>query len=404
MNKKKPIIIILTFLLIFGSKVSNVEAKTLGDLKNELAKQKAELNESKENKELTQTEMTNINSNIKTIQSTIQNNYIKIDKLNKEIEELNLKIQEKKEDIKKIVNFSQVSDGDSAYLEYVFGAENFTDMIYRSAVAEQLSEYNKNLIKEFNTNIESNKKKTEEIKQQKEELAKKQKELESKYSSLGNKLEDIVDIQVDIEETIKVQNEIIKMYEEKGCKDNENISVCGKSILPSDTKFWRPTTFGYISSNYGYRTYYINGSKKSDFHTGLDIAGSGIYGKPVYATANGNVAALTIKYKCGGNMVYIQHKIKGKYYTSLYMHLKSINVKKGQTVTKNTIIGYVGGANTPWDGCSTGAHVHFTLLTGLVGADYEAWSPRFYSSLLNPRNYVNFPSGGKKFSDRLTSY
>jgi murein DD-endopeptidase MepM/ murein hydrolase activator NlpD len=259
--------------------------------------------------------------------------------------------------------------------------------------------YNDDLIKKFNDQINENKKKQEELKKKQEELKQRQKTLASEYSELGDKLKDIVDIKVDEEEAIKVQEEIIKMYQSKGCKDNENIKTCGKKILPSDTKLWRPLNSGYISSNFGNRCF--NGG--CDYHTGIDMANKG--GTPVYATANGTVAALTYKYSCGGNMIFIHHNINGTYYTSLYMHLRSINVSKGDTVTKNTIIGYVGGdSSTPWDHCTTGAHLHFTLLSGLVGTDYRAWSSKFYSKLLNPRNYVNIPKLGKRFEDRLTAY
>lgn len=401
---KKYLKIFTIICIICLCLTENISAKTLGDLKSELHKTESELSKNKENKQLTESEMTNVTNNISSIQNTISQNYKTIEKLNKEIEQLNIKIEEKTKEIKEIINFTQVSSGDSAYLEYMFGAKDFTDFIYRTAVAEQMSSYNDKLIKEFNSNIESNKTKTKQLEAQKIELDKKQKDLESKYESLGDKLKDIVDVQVDIEESIKVQKEIIQMYEKKGCKDTENIATCGKKTLPPDTKMWRPVDYGFISSGYGYRTYRINGRKKTDFHTGLDIAGRGILGKPVYATANGTVAAITVKYRCGGNMVYIHHNVNGKTYTSLYMHLLRINVSKGQTVNRNTIIGYAGGASTPWDSCSTGAHVHFTLLSGLVGTDYYAFSSKFYSKLLNPRSYVNFPSGGGSFSDRLTSY
>ena len=48
----------------------------------------------------------------------------------------------KEEEIKNLLSFNQISDGDNVYLEYVFGASSFTDFIYRSAVVEQLSLYN----------------------------------------------------------------------------------------------------------------------------------------------------------------------------------------------------------------------------------------------------------------------
>lgn len=391
-------IITIFLIILFLSPSMSVQAKTLGDLKDELKKAKEEYNKAKEEKVLTESQMTQVNSNIQKAQRDIAQISTDVEKLNNEIDELNVEIENKTEEIKKIVNFAQVSNGESAYLEYVFGANDFTDMIYRTAVAEQLSKYNKNLITKFNKQIEDNKQKQKDLAKKQDEIKVKQKELEKQYSTLGSKLEDIVDIKVDAEESIKVQQEIIDMYQKKGCKDNENILTCGKKILPPDTRFWRPLTSGVITSNYGYRSF--NGG---EFHTGIDIGKKS--GTPVYATANGTVAALTVRYSCGGNMVYIHHKVRGRYYTSLYMHLKSINVKKGQTVTKNTIIGYVGGdKTTPWDGCTTGAHLHFTMLNGLVGTNYTAWSSKFYSSLINPRGYVNFPGLGRSFNDRFTAY
>lgn len=394
---KKLLPILLIILILFPNK--KIEAKTLGDLKKELEEAKENYAKTKEEQALTENQMANVNSNIKQAQNDIEKISNDIEQINKDIEKLNKDIKLKETEIKKVINFYQISNGDSVYLEYVFGAKDFTDMIYRTAVVEELSSYNSNLIKKFNNQIKENEQKQKDLAKKQEQLKEKQKQLEKEYTTLGSKLEDLVDIKVDEAEAIKVQEEIIKMYKDKGCKDNEDISTCGKKVLPPDTKMWRPLDSGRISSNYGYRNF--NGG---EFHTGLDIAKKS--GSPVYATANGTVAALTIKYRCGGNMVYIHHNVNGKHYTSLYMHLRSINVSKGQTVNKNTIIGYVGGdkASTPWDRCTTGAHLHFTLLSGLVGTDYRAWSSTFYSKLLNPRNHVNFPKGYGSFSDRLSAY
>ena len=391
--KKLSLLLLIMFVLVTAVLTNEkAEAKTLGDLKAELAKAKQDYINTKQQQKNTENKMVNINSNIKKAQSDMEQAGNDIESLNKDIDKLNQDIEEKEQEIKNIINFYQVSNGESAYLEYVFGANDFTDMIYRSAIVEEMSKYNDELINKYNNQINENKKKQEELKQ-------KQKNLESEYSALGEQLKDIVDIKVDEEEAIKVQEEIIKMYQSKGCKDNEDIKTCGRKVLPIDTKLWRPLDSGRISSNFGNRCF----SRGCDYHTGIDIGrGSG---SPVYATANGTVAALTYKYHCGGNMIFIHHNINGTTFTSLYMHLQSINVSKGDTVTKNTVIGYVGGGSTtPWDSCTTGPHLHFTLLSGLVGTDYRAWSSKFYSKLLNPRNYVNFPALGKSFNDRLSAY
>lgn len=400
MSSKKIIINCLTLtFLIFGITIG-VQAKTLSDLKNELENDKNKLKENQVKEQKTEAQMSSINSNIKSIQSTITENYEKIKKLNNEIEELNSDIKVKEDEIKKIVNFNQISNGESAYLEYMFGAEDFTDFIYRTAVTEQLSSYNKELINQYNKKIEENKKKTEELDKQKNELAKKQKELEAEYSNLGSSLAEMADIKVSLEDAIKMNEDLIKEYEKLGCKNNEEFSACvaRMNTLPPDTAFWRPLTKGRITSRFGYRL--LNNS--GDNHEGLDI-GTPI-GTPVYAIANGVVVAT---YAVGGTgkAVYVRHNVNGRHYTSIYMHLSSYNVKMNDVVTKDSIVGYSGCT-----GQCYGAHLHLGIVTGYAGvrgdssADFSFWSNKFYASLTDPATIVNFPKGYGSFSDRTTYF
>jgi len=388
---KKIIPLILLLALLFPS---NTEAKTIAQLEAELEKEKQALKENKEEEKITESQMTSINSNIKKIQDTITSNYEKINVLNKEIQNLNKEIELKEKEIKEIINFAQVSDGDSAYLEYMFGASDFTDFIYRSAVSEQLSSYNSKVIDEHNAKIKANKDKTKELEKQKKELDKQQKNLESQYSSLGNRLMELADTKVDIEDAIKQQEETIKNYKKMGCGDNEELQACLNRLhsLPPDTQFWRPLNSAKITSRYGYRP------SIGDNHQGLDMSAK--IGTPVYAVANGVVIST---YEVGGTgkAVYINHTVNGKKYTSVYMHLSRYNVKFNDVVTKDTIIGYSG--NT---GFSTGPHLHLGILSGHAGPgkDYGFWSSTFYRKFIDPASVINFPKGYKSFKDRTTAY
>lgn len=104
-------------------------------------------------------------------------------------------------------------------------------------------------------------------------------------------------------------------------------------------------------------------------------------------------------------MVYINHMINGKRYTSAYYHLASYNVKVGDVVNYNTVIGKMGGnpAYETWDRCSTGSHVHFSLSTGNWGTTYKSYSG-FIARNFNPRNVVNMPALGKTFNSRTRKY
>lgn len=379
------------------------EAKTLRQLKEEYQKTLDQYNANKNKEKLTQEQINTINNNVALIQANIEKGQKDIIALTAEIAALQEEMVEKDKEIKKILNFLQISEGENAYLEYAFGANTFTDFIYRMAVTEQLSSYNDKLIKEYNSLIEQNKKKQEEIAAKEVQMKQQQADLKVQLSKLESQMGEIYEDYVDLSASLEVQDAIIKMYEnDYKCSLDQDLTVCANKALPSDTAFWRPTSYGYMSSKYGMRWHPTQREYK--LHTGVDIAVS--TDTPVYAVAAGTVVGLTIKYYCGGNMIFIIHRVNGQYYTSVYMHLHIINVSVGDIVTKDTVIGYSGGDPrvTTWDSCSTGGHVHLSMLYGRVGTDYLAWSSGFYSNLIDPRQVVNLPDIKGSFSNRTTKY
>ena len=399
---------LVSVLLVVSFFAVPVEAKgkTLGDLKAELEKKIAEYDNNKEQQESTNEQIKQAEQRVAEIQQIIEKNQMDIVKLEEEIIELNNEIMNKEDEIEKLIKFYQMSEGSNTYLEYVFGASDFTDLIYRFAVAEQLLDYNDKLVEQFNQIIEENKKKTEELSKQEINLSNEQNNLESELLKLGSSLSKFTDLATDIKEEIASQKAAIKMYEEQyNCKDSDEISVCTTKQLPADTSFWRPIKTGHKTSEYGYRSYKLNGKVVSDFHTGIDLSTSPNSNVPIYASAAGVVVSIVEKAKCGGNKIYIHHNIKGKTYTTSYVHLRKILVSVGDVVTKDTQIAVMGGNPRieTWDECSTGTHLHFGVNTGLYLKDYSKWSS-FVSHSLNPRTIVNFPSGGSYFYDRTTKY
>lgn len=398
-KKISVILLIIGFLLPFVIPIQKVEAKTLGDLYNELYKLQEEQANNIAKKNQTQAQINNTRNDIVSTSKQIEQAELDIKKTEEEIVRLTDEIAKKDSEIKELMNFLQVSQGESEYLEYAFGAKDLTDFIYRLAITEQLSNYNDKLLKEMNNMIVENENKKTELNQLTIDLTAKRKSLSSKMNSLGNALAGLTDASLDIGAEIDAMSKLIKAYESIGCKKYEDLNVCAKT--PLDTSFAKPTSHGYITSNFGYREFYLNGVLQKSYHYGLDISNSIGDGTPIYASANGRVAATFVKQSCGGNMLFIHHYVNGKYYTTGYYHLLSFNVKVGDIVNKGSLVAYMGGGSTStkrggYDSCTTGTHLHFQIGSGLyLGTPpigYSGWST-FQSNSMNPKSYINFPSG-----------
>ena len=395
---RKIVKYILLIVIIFG--ISNhVEAKTLKDLKNELAAYEKEMNEAKNKQKLTQSEITSVNSRVKDISDTIEKDQIKIKQTEDEIVVLEENAKEKEDQIKDIISFLQITNSENAYLEYIFGAKSIEDLILRSAVSEQMVSYNDDLIEDYNNTIKAYKAKNEELKEQITNLNNEQDNLKAELVKLGDSLDDTVEEMASVQSQITAQKQMISYYEKTlGCTDNQDISTCGK--VPYSGKMIRPLNSGAVSSEFGYRFHPTQHIWK--LHTGIDIAGGAT---EVYAVAPGTVAGISWKNSCGGTMLFIHHNINGKYYTSTYAHLYQVLVKTGDYVDQNTKIAITGGNRqlTPWDSCTTGRHLHLSVANGLYMKDYVAWST-YTSKLINPRTMVSFPNKGVWFSNRTKEY
>lgn len=400
MKIKKVIIFILICLIFFSN--SQVEAKTLRDLKNELAALKQKKQNAENEKKLTESEISNVNKDIESTINKITESENTIEKLTNEITELNEKTKKRELEIKEIMHFLQISSGESAYLEYIFGAKDITDFIYRSAISGQLVDYNEKLIIEYNETIKKNQEKQDELKDELVELDNKHKELEEKLTTLGTELNAMQDVSMSIDEEIAAQAKMITYYETTlKCGLDEDLNYCG--TVPYSGNFVRPVLNGRITSLYGTRCYTRNnGQYYCGFHNGIDIAGGD---NRVYAAAPGTVGAIFYQQSCGGNMVFVHHNVGGKYYTSSYFHVKNIKVKVGDYVDQNTVLANVGGGPDTWwyDTCTTGAHLHFAIATGLYMKDYSSWST-YSARNINPKSVVNFPGSGVWFSNRVYRY
>lgn len=398
MKRLIHLMLIILCIFCFASNY-DVSAKTIGDLKNELQALRDKKAASDTKKKATEEEINKVNVQVKRITALITTSENKIKDMNKDIVNLEAKAEEKEDEIKDIVNFLQIANSENAYLEYVFGATSIDDLILRSAISEQLVDYNNDLISQYNETVKAHRIKIEEMNQEIINLDIEQKNLEVELVKLGDSLEDATDISVNIADEIKAQEKIINYYVNTlKCTDNQDINTCGN--IPYSGKMIRPVVSGAVTSLFGWR---LHPTKKVyKLHSGVDMAGGST---DVYAVAPGTVAGFIWQSGCGGTMMFIHHNINGVFYTSAYYHLYKVLVKEGDYVDQNTKIAITGGASylTPWDTCTTGRHLHLSIARGLYLKEYSDWST-YTSKLIDPMSVVNFPAKGIWFSNRTKIY
>ncbi|NLM63211.1 MAG: peptidoglycan DD-metalloendopeptidase family protein [Mollicutes bacterium] len=159
---------------------------------------------------------------------------------------------------------------------------------------------------------------------------------------------------------------------------NVSVNVCSENIWEFNGDFDEVFVMAPVESVKGITSYPAScrchpSQKKYKTHTGVDLAIN--YNTPITPIADGVIAEPPIianrgSNKCGGSIIKIKHTTStGEVYYSRYVHLNSnsnnilAKLRVGDTVTKNTVIGYVGGLPTDNDSysCSTGTHLHFEL-------------------------------------------
>jgi len=149
-------------------------------------------------------------------------------------------------------------------------------------------------------------------------------------------------------------------------RNKEDMLASIPAIQPISNKDLKRTASGW-----GYRIHPIYKIRK--FHYGMDFTAP--TRTEVYSTGNGVIEIMESSKRGYGNHIVINH---GYGYKTLYAHLDDFNVRKGQTVKRGDVIGYVGNS-----GLSTAPHLHYEVM--LNG---EKVNPvNYYFNDLTPSEY-----------------
>ncbi len=276
-------------------------------------------------------------------------------------------------------------------MAYVFSSKNISDFMDRTEYVEKISEYDKNLFKEYVKTKNAVVKKRSEMEVKVEEMMILQNELKEQRIALKklkkskksemNKLKGVISSSDNRVKAYKAQIEkqeaeieaiLEKKRQEIAKKEAANQAAAAQNRGPeypevdqysqsAEGMRWPLKIKGKISSKFGPRKAPTAGA--STYHKGIDISVS--TGTEILAAADGTVVTSTYS-STAGNFVMIYH---GNSLYTVYMHASKLSCKVGQKVKKGDVIAYVG--NT---GISTGAHLHFGIS---INGNY-----------VNPLNYV----------------
>ena len=233
---KKSIIIVLmiiTMFMISYNVASAAKEQTLNELLKQAQANRDAYNKAKSQKELSEKEKAEASNQKIQIEAQIKNINAELKNIEKDIEKIQKDIEIKDKEIKELMKFVQVSNGESAYMEYAFGASSFTDFIYRVSVAEQLSNYNEELITSYNKDIKNLETKQRELTSKQAELAKKEQELTVLEAKLSKQIETLKSGMISKDQEYKTQISLINSMKSRGCKGDDTPTSCERRLMNS---------------------------------------------------------------------------------------------------------------------------------------------------------------------------
>ena len=395
------VFLLLSVYILEPMSVKAASSNTLSGLRQELSDLEAQKRKNDSQKQATEEEIRENNLAILNAQEEIQESQEKIENAKILISETDGKISNLHDQTEKLMAYFQLMQGENVYMEFISDSSSMTELVMRSDAVNQIADYNQEKLIELEDLIEENEQLQVDLIKYEDELEQNIIEYEAKIDTLQYDLSSLGEVGMSLEDEIRSKRELIQAYEDMGCEEDQDLDVCAS--INGSSIWYKPLNKGRVSSIFGKRTDPFTGKVK--IHRAVDIAGNS-EGTSVYSVGNGIVVA-TVDAKakanrgegktCGGNQVYIQVLIGGEKYTVQYAHLLTVNVKVGDVVNVNTIIGTQGGGSKTqkWESCSTGSHLHFGVVEGYVKTKYMA--TYFNNNAIIPPGY---PSKGAWFYSR----
>ena len=327
----------------------------------------------------------NINDQLKAFNLLIADKQDELDNAEERYQQLN--------DDNKLRIRTMEEEGELSYWEVLFKANNFSDLLDRLNMVEEIAASDNRRLQELADAANNVVEAQQELEVEKEDMEKTKEELDSTQAELDAKVQESMDL---LQELLSKGDELAALQEEYEAMEADFLEqIAQKEVeydaakqaeweaymatyVPPTTEggsggsggsggtsggggWVRPCSYTSITSPFGYRESPTTGA--STYHQGVDLdTGTGW---SVVAARAGVVIAASYS-SSAGYYVQIDHQDG---FRSIYMHLSSIGASVGQIVSAGTYIGATGAT-----GIATGDHLHFGIsLNGVY---------------VNPCNYV----------------
>lgn len=280
-------------------------------------------------------------------------------------------------------------NGNMAYMEVIFEANNFQEFLKRADYVSKISKYDSNMFLQLQTTEDKIRMATKSLKQdyqntktltakaktEKEKLDQAAAKKKSKLASYQKQLASDKELLAWFEAEEKRQEEMDLASAKDGNADNTTskskatteskkettTTTSPATTVSSGNLSWPVPSCHSISSGYGYRIHPVTGVRK--LHAGIDIPCS--TGTTIVAAASGTVVDAGYN-AYNGNYLKISH---GNGLETMYLHCSKLLVSSGARVSGGQTIAKSGAT-----GMVSGAHLHFVVKKN--------------GNYVNPQNYL----------------
>ena len=362
------LILSLTFLLVLPISAEDNQdeiqeiREELDSLEDRKGGLEHELDEAEQEKKTTRDRLMQTQQELETAEAELRSIESDIEVTEEEIEIITEKLMETEEELDEKETFlaerlkSSYQNGNVSYLEVLFEADSFIDLLSRLNYINKIVDKDVELIEEVEE-------KRDVVQAQKEELEEQENELSTLLAEAESQKETIEAREIEQRRLLSELEDEIQEYEQRLAQKEQEAREIEEMLASLQTAGdglstpieWpvANTNTSNITSPYGSRVHPIYNVQR--FHTGIDIGAP--QGRAVLAVESGTVVRSGISgslHSGYGRIVIIDH---GDGYSTLYAHHSQNLVSEGEEVSRGQTIARIGATGT-----ATGPHLHFEVL------------------------------------------